>query len=53
MKDWFSDSNIQEGLMVRLFVAENKVISHENLGVGPLPCICNDEGHNIHQQYRS
>ena len=53
MKDWFSDSNIQEGLMVCLLVTKTQVMSNTSLGVGPLPCIRDDEGCDSHRRCRS
>lgn len=39
MKNWFSDSNIQEGLMVRTPVVL-RTGADASTGVRPLPCLC-------------
>lgn len=47
MKDWFSESNIQEGLMVRARCSLS-VSRLTRPGLGPLPCLCNYERHDRH-----
>ena len=45
MKEWFLNSNIQEGLLVRLdFVHDLSARSNRYIGFGSLPCICDYEG---------
>lgn len=43
MQDWFSDSDIQEGLMVWLLLRcslESCHFANLEIGLGPLPCLC-------------
>ena len=49
MKDWFSDSNIQEGLMVFSCLLASHDITDWGAGFGPLPRVCSDEGQNTHR----
>jgi len=44
MRDWFSDSNIQEGLMVSMWPRCLLYESNTYKGIGPLSCVCNVEG---------
>ena len=48
MKDWFSDSNIQEGLMVFPRYSESLPMqSNPGIGVGSLSSLCNHEEQSI------
>ena len=52
MKDWFSESNIQEGLMVSRGPQFEKNMADNALGLRSLSCLCNLEGQNHHSRYR-
>jgi len=48
MKGWFSDSNIQEGLMVTSCFLELRLMTNWRVGFRSLSCICSDEGSDSH-----
>ena len=49
MRDWFSDSNIQEGLMVLSCLLASHDMTDWGAGFRPLPRVCSDEGQNTHR----
>lgn len=44
MKDWFCESNIQEGLLVRSWYASQGTAADNALGLGSLSCLRSSEG---------
>lgn len=52
MKTWFSDSNIQEGLMVRSAHRCSRLFKLTPPGIRSLSCICNHQGSGSHRRWR-
>ena len=50
MKDWFSDSNIQEGLMVGFSWSPPNCYPKRLAGFRPLPSICDSERQDCHRK---